>query len=222
MKTFTASHSVNLEQYFGKKYAYFAVTGSTGGENAKQLVYNFKYSHGRLPREGLNGLTARMEGDSAIDVGLSSGIEMAYVAELELADDASVAVGASGLANAPYVLDIAEVHFSKSEESASPSISITANGSASGELRIGCVVLGELGSVLRINSGSLSGEAGAPIRIDAPDFRGTAALLDLSQVQGASSSGFTLKTPSGGVYSLRIEDGILYATYGKPFVIYIR
>ena len=222
MKTFTASHSVNLEQYFGKKYAYFAVTGSTGGENAKQLVYNFKYSHGRLPREGLNGLTARMEEDSAVDVKLSSGIEMAYVAELEFADDASVTVGASGLANAPYVLDIAEVHFSKSGESASPSISITANGSASGELRIGSVVLDELGSVLRINSGSLSGEAGAPIRIDAPDFRGTAALLDLSQVQGASSSGFTLKTPSGGVYSLRIENGILYATYGKPFVIYMR
>ena len=222
LKTFTASHSVNLEQYFGKKYAYFAVTGSTGGENAKQLVYNFKYSHGRLPREGLNGLTARMEEDSTVDVKLSSGIEMAYVAELEFADDASVTVGASGLANAPYVLDIAEVHFSKSGESASPSISITANGSASGELRIGSVVLDELGSVLRINSGSLSGEAGAPIRIDAPDFRGTAALLDLSQVQGASSSGFTLKTPSGGVYSLRIENGILYATYGKPCVIYMR
>ena len=224
-KTYTESRKVNLVEKLGSDRMYFSLTGSTGAYWIKQLVYDLSFE----PLAETKILTetgvghVRASGGAAIVVG--GGAETAGIAHLTLVGNAAVAVRSAGDANTGYTLDVGEFLFEEDGVKSAPSLTLAANGSGTGTLRIGALTVDEVGDVLTVNAGAVAALGEGPAVVSLPAFTGAVPVLDMRGVPlqwRPKADAFTLDTPTREPNTLRINGGILYAVHNMGLLIYVK
>ncbi len=217
----TVTQEVNLSDYFGAPGMYFSASGGTGAYNAKQYVYDFsmQYDDEAGSTEFGGGYGSLVcEGASTVEVAADAA-KTVEVGTLALGANAVVNVVGEGAADTPYTLTARRIAYDGAHSK--HVLTLAANGSAAGTLRLGTVVYDGMrnGDWLKI-TGAVAPLDGT-IKIDIPEVKGLVKLMDLSAATGVTLEDFAF-TAEETKMELRLANGILYALRDVSTVLFFR
>ena len=215
---FAVTQRVDLCEYFGRNWAWFAVSAATGGSNGRQYVYDLELTGEAAAQAGYAGAT--FTGASTLELArVAAGMERTELGEAVFADGAALTLRASGATDLPYTVTLDTVRITPGTR---PSVvTLAPNGSAAGTLRFNKIAADPSGRALKIE-GAAAPITGRKIQVELPLFKGLVKVLDLTAATGLALEDFELVTPTKQPVELRLVNGILYAIHSTGSVLFFR